>query len=138
MIRRSTWVTWCAVQLNDTPMGSDLQAAIDASTQTTDMVKVSGYCRVHDLSLNKTLILQGGWSQDFSEWDPAVYTTTLDGQGLGRVIEVNGDVNPTIEGFVITGGSSDHGGGMYNNSGSPIIQNNTFSGNSGSIRRWIV
>jgi len=55
----STSALWCAVRLNDTPMGDDLQAAVDASTQATDVVKVGGYCRVHDLNLNKTLTLQG-------------------------------------------------------------------------------
>jgi uncharacterized repeat protein (TIGR01451 family) len=125
-----TRVRWCGVWLNDQPMGDDLQAAIDASTQPSDLIKVSGHCLVHDLSLSKTLILQGGWSYDFSLWDPAVYTTTLDGQGLGRVIAVNGNITPTIEGFVITGGSSDQGGGLYIGSASPVIQNNIIMQNT--------
>ena len=130
--RARTWVSWCAVQLNDTPMGSDLQNAIAASTQPSDVVKVSGYCPVRDLVLYKTLILQGGWDRDIIEWDPAIYPTTLDGRGLGRVIEVAGIVNPTIEGFVITGGKADDGGGIYISSGSPTIQKNIFSGNKAS------
>jgi uncharacterized repeat protein (TIGR01451 family) len=128
-----TWVSWCEVRLNDTPMGDGLQTAINASTQTTDAVKVSGICRVHDLVLNKTLALQGGWRHDFVERDPARYPTTLDGQGLGRVLQVNGAVAPTIDGFIITGGeTNDDGGGISISSGSPVIQNNAFTGNSAS------
>jgi uncharacterized repeat protein (TIGR01451 family) len=126
-----SWVTWCSVQLNGKPMGNDLQAAVDTSTQITDVIQVTDYCHVHDLRLNKTLTLQGGWSHDFNEWDPAVYTTTLDGQSLGRVIWVDGVVTPTIEGFIITGGyTNGSGGGTLISSGSPTIQNNTFTGNT--------
>jgi uncharacterized repeat protein (TIGR01451 family) len=129
-----TTAVWCTVQLNDIPMGSDLQAAIDASTQPTDVVKISGYCPVHDLGLNKTLVLQGGWRYGFSEWDPGVYTTTLDAQTLGQVILVDGDVAPTIADFVITGGkTSESGGGISISTGSPMIQDNTIAGNYAEI-----
>jgi uncharacterized repeat protein (TIGR01451 family) len=121
---------WCAVRLNDTPMGGDLQAAVDASTQAVDVVKVGGYCRVHDLNLNKTLTLQGGWSKDFGVWDPGVYTTTLDAQQMGRVITVTGAITPTIEFFTITGGKIDGAGaGISIPSGSPTIQHNLFVNN---------
>jgi uncharacterized repeat protein (TIGR01451 family) len=128
--RVRTWVSNCLVRLNKTPMGKDLQAAIDASMLTTDAVKVSGYCRVHDLNLDKTLILQGGWNEDFTHRNTDLYPTTIDGQSLGRVVGVQGDVNPIIEGFTITGGMSGTGGGIYVSSGSPIIQNNIFIDNA--------
>ena len=35
-----TWLSWCNVQLNDGPVGNDLQATIDASTQSSDVVQV--------------------------------------------------------------------------------------------------
>ena len=124
-----TEVTWCKVQLNDSPIGTDIQAAIDASTLVTDVVKVSGYCNVHDMNLNKTLTIQGGWRGDFAAWDPSVYTTTLDAQQLGRVLAVTGVITPVIEGFFITGGVADTGGGISIDSGSPTIQRNTFTGN---------
>jgi uncharacterized repeat protein (TIGR01451 family) len=125
-----TWVTWCAIKLNNSPVGSDLQAAIDLSTQATDVIKVSGYCQAHDVVLNKTLTLQGGWNRDFSELALAAHTTTLDGQNLGQVIQLDGDISPTIEGLVITRGSTpDSGGGISIASGSPTIQNNSFLGN---------
>ena len=148
-------VNWCAVRLNETPVGGGLQSAIDASTLVTDVIKVSGYCRLHDISLNKTLTMQGGWSQDFKARDPEVYITTLDAQSQGKVLMIEGDVSPTISGFTITGGyaseysggisissgspaiehnifmhnDSHMGGGLYNGAGSPEIQNNTFMDN---------
>jgi uncharacterized repeat protein (TIGR01451 family) len=128
--RARTWVSDCTVRLNDMPMGRDLQAAIDASTHTIDIVKVYGYCRIHDLRLDRTLILGGGWSADFSQWNPMIYTTTLDGQGQGPVIKVEGNVNPTVEGFIITGGYGMSGGGVSISTGNPVIQNNIFYGNS--------
>lgn len=127
----STQVGWCAVRLNDTPMGSDLQAGVDASTHSTDVVKVSGYCPVHDLNVNKPLTLQGGWQHDFGVWAPGVYTTTLDGQRLGRVITVTGNITPTIEHFTITGGrTGGFGAGISIPSGNPTIQHNVFVHNS--------
>jgi hypothetical protein len=129
-VQTYTWVSWCQAMLNDTPMGNDLQAVIDASTQTTDVIKVTDNCRVHDLKLNKALTLQGGWNHDFSAWDPDIYTTTLDGQNQGRVIWVEGVVAPVIEEFTITGGNAgDYGGGVYINNASPTIRNNTITGN---------
>ena len=121
-----TWINWCRVQLNDTPMEDDLQAVVNASTHITDVIKVSGYCPQHDLNLNKTLTLQGGWNWDFSEHNPGVYTTTMDAHQLGRVIQVHGDITPTIEDFAITGGFGVDGSGIYILSGSPTIQNNIF------------
>ena len=110
-------------------MGGDIQAAINASTLVTDVVKVAGYCNVHDLNLSKNLTLQGGWRGDFGAWDPSVYTTTLDAKQLGRVLAVTGTISPLIEGSSITGGYKDFAGGISINTGSPIIQNNTFAGN---------
>jgi uncharacterized repeat protein (TIGR01451 family) len=132
-----TWINWCRVFLNDIPMDDDLQGAIDASTHITDVVKVSGYCFKHDLHLDKTLTLQGGWKWDFSEQNTDVYTTTLDAQKLGRVIQVQGYFTPTIDGFVITGGEDSsgaifRGAGLFNQFGSPLILDNTFTGNSGN------
>jgi RHS repeat-associated protein/uncharacterized repeat protein (TIGR01451 family) len=126
----STWVSWCAVRLNDEPEGSDLQATISASTSPTDVVRVSGRCLVHDVNLDRTLTLQGGWSRDWSIQDTATYSTTLDAQGLDRVLSVSGSVSPTIEGFVIHNGWTNSGGGIYNSYGNPTIQNNIFQSNS--------
>ena len=75
--------------------------------------------------LTKSLTLQGGYSPlDWETSDPQDNPTTLDAQGKGRVIYVAGDINPSIQGFTITGGDAsglggadiwdgDAGGGIY-------------------------
>lgn len=119
-----TDLTWCFVRLNDGPVGSDLQAVIYASSLASDVVKVSGYCLVRDLTINRTLTLQGGWNIDFSDRDVEEYTTILGANWQGNVLRLN-YATPTVEGFHV----SDGWGGIIVNYGSPTIQNNAFSDN---------
>ncbi len=58
--------------------------------------------------------------------------TTIDGNRQGTVITCNSneDSGTIIEGFTITGGSANEGGGMYNEDSSPTVTNCTFSGNT--------
>lgn len=59
--------------------------------------------------------------------------TTLHGTGTGPVINCdNMGVGATISGFTITGGSATYGGGIFSGSGSPMIMNDTITGNSAS------
>jgi len=128
--RARTDVTWCRVRLNDGPVGNDVQAAINASADPADVIKVSGAC-TGTLTLDKTLTLQGGWRDDFGLRDHRAYTTTLDARWRSRVLRINGAVAPTIDGFTILHGYlAGSGSGIYSDSGNPTIQNNTFSGNS--------
>lgn len=57
--------------------------------------------------------------------------TTIDGGGNGSVVTcANGETADTVlEGFTITGGSAQYGGGMYNHGSSPTVTDCTFSGN---------
>ena len=81
----TTAISWCQVRVNEDPIGSDLQAAIDPLWQESDVIKVSGRCLVHDINMDyRSLTLQGGWSRDFTARDPSVYVTTLDAQRQGR------------------------------------------------------
>ncbi|MBN1179040.1 MAG: fibronectin type III domain-containing protein, partial [Anaerolineae bacterium] len=102
----------CRVRLNDTPY-TTVQAAVDAGTVPSDVVRVSGYCTgvtaragmTQTVILSKTLTLQGGWNADFTARDPDLYPTTLDAEGGGRVIVIGGSgIAPTVEGLRITGG----------------------------------
>lgn len=85
--------------------------------------------------LDKTVTLLGGWAIDFSQRDPANYPTTLNAQGNGRVMQISGEVSPTIDGFVITGGDATigidagKGGGIYSQNASPLILNNRIVAN---------
>lgn len=95
-----------------------------------DVVEVAtGTYNEYDVTLNKDITLRGGYSADFSTWDPDDYPTILDANGLGRVLHIFG--SPTVEGFTLQGGSSPgSGGGVYVALGSPIIRQNVITGNS--------
>jgi uncharacterized repeat protein (TIGR01451 family) len=126
----------CHARLNDDPHEWDsVQAAVDASTQPTDVVKVAGYCTeigqrdgLRQMAyISKTLTLQGGYATD--EWtisDPDVNPTTLDAQAQGRGVYITGNVTPMLVGLHIYDGDasglggyqatpsgSDAGGGVY-------------------------
>ena len=121
----------CFARLNDGPIYPTVQAAVDASTQPTDVVKVAGTCAgvearaglTQTVYVSKTLTIQGGYTT--TNWvtpHPLTLPTTLDARGQGRVFYITGDISPTIEGLRITGGNAfeSHGewhdakgGGIY-------------------------
>ncbi|MGD1994863.1 MAG: right-handed parallel beta-helix repeat-containing protein, partial [Anaerolineae bacterium] len=136
----------CLVRLNDGTIFGTVQAAVDASTQSTDVVKVRGRCNtVHGrdglnqvVYLNKTLTLQGGWDADFTAQDPEAYPATLDARRQGRVIFITDGVTPTIEDLTLTGGNASHetpypgfglGGGICVADADPIIRSNVITNN---------
>ncbi len=91
-------------------------------------------------TITQTVKLLGGWDNGFTTRDPDTFPTTLDAQQNGRVIYINGNVTPTLDGFTITGGNANseaeevgHGGGIYSGNASPIIQHNIITGNVASI-----
>ena len=74
--------------------------------------------------ISKTVTIQGGYTTtNWTSPDPAANPTTLDAQGLGRVMVISGTIAPTVEGLRITGGDAtglsggayqwDAGGGVY-------------------------
>jgi hypothetical protein len=76
-----------------------------------------------NLKINAT-ILSGDIDKDNTITNNAYHVTTASATNSTAV----------IDGFTITGGNaSDNGGGMLNNSGSPIISNCTFSGNRAAL-----
>jgi len=142
-----------------TPCYATIQAAVDAANPG-DVIKVRqgtytgvearpapiGYhgpaVITQSLYISKTVSIQGGYSAGFAEPpNPETNPTTLDAQGQGRVIFVDRDISPTIEGLRITGGdatglkgdhwSLDAGGGLFLWHSDPAasISNNWLSGN---------
>ncbi len=91
------------------------------------------------ITLTGSITLYGGWSgnPDGSiRRDPAVYPTTLDGEGARRVVYINGNITPTLDGFIVTRGnatglpvSNGRGGGVFVNDAHPLILNNTITNN---------
>ncbi len=114
----------CWIRLNDDPVDyPTVQAAIDASTNTTDVVKVAGYCTgvntygglAQVAYISKTLTLRGGYAPtNWTTADPVANPTTLDALDQGRGLYITGPITPTIEGLRITGGNASGLGGYYN------------------------
>jgi uncharacterized repeat protein (TIGR01451 family) len=127
-----------------------LQHAIDVAA-AGDVIQVTGgtYNTVNargGLSqiayVSQTLTLRGGYSADFSTWDPGAYASTLDSDDAGRGIYISGAISVTVEGFTIQdnsatglGGSligDDAGGGIYVVDATATISGNVIRQNVGS------
>ena len=68
--------------------------------------------------------------------DPQVNVTTLDAQGAGRVFYIGGEISPTIEGLILTGGRAGsrrsepgYGGGLYMVRAAVTIGDSAIEGN---------
>jgi len=122
----------CHARVNGTlPEYTTVQAAVDAA-EAGDEVWIAGTCvgafgrggLFQQVALDKSLTLRGGYSTDFSAWDPDVHVTTLDANGQGRVVYVEGPIAVTLEALHLTGGDAtglggasigfaDAGGGLF-------------------------
>ena len=92
--------------------------------------------------ISKTVTVRGGYTTaDWDTFDPDANPTTLDAQGLGRVMVIAGEISPTVEGLLLTGGDAaglggtqwtgqDGGGGMYVISATATITNNRVFSNT--------
>lgn len=127
---------------------ASVQAAVNASTQSTDVVKVAGMCSqvfstsaegsplTQTVYLSRGLTLRGGYA--FTNWNAPISRTVLDAQNLGRAIYITGNAAITVDGFIIRNGSASIGGGIYVAGAlSPTIQNviayNNQAGNGGGF-----
>ncbi len=143
----------CRARLNAAPAEyTTVQAAIDAATHPTDVVKISGACvGVNDYDglaqlayLDHSLTLQGGWNSAFTARDTTLYPTTLNALGLGRVIYAHTGVSVTLEGLNLTGGNASRlggaslevsegaGGGLYLQYGAATVSDTLIYGNYAS------
>jgi parallel beta-helix repeat protein len=130
---------------------SVIQDAVDAASNG-DVIKVAAgtYDDVNNHSglaqvvyVNKSVTIQGGYTTAFTEPpDPVANPTTLDAGGLGRVIYIEGIINPTIAGLRITGGGASalepilggpvSGGGVQIYGAAATLRDNQILGNSAS------
>ncbi|MHC4535065.1 MAG: hypothetical protein ACYS6K_14045, partial [Planctomycetota bacterium] len=101
--------------------GESIQAAIEAADPGDEIEVAPGtyYERIN--FLGKAIRLYSSGGPDVTNatglWASVVTCTTSEGPGT------------ILEGFTITGGNADYGGGMYNDNASPTVTNCTFSGN---------
>ncbi len=100
------------------------------------------------ITVTESITLYGGWDGSPTGpamRDPVLYPTALDGEGQRRVVFINEETAPVIDGFIITGGNatglrgslfagSDAGGGIYSLNASPTIQNNIITNNVASTQ----
>jgi len=128
---------------------ASIQEAVDAATPG-ELIKVATgvYTDVHARAsvtqvvyISKTVTVRGGYGDQFRQWNPDIYTTTLDAQGQGRAIFISAvGASPVVEGFHIVGGDAtglggdpwggDAGGGIYVNVATPVISGNLIYGNA--------
>lgn len=78
----------------------------------------------------KSLVIQGGWTTDFSSRTVQPANTVLDGQSQGTVLVISCDreINLTVEGLTIQNGlvRDQHGGGLFiSNYRNELIEPNT-------------
>jgi len=84
------------------------------------------------ITVTKSITIYGGWDGATTTpvvRDPDTYLTTLNGEDTRRVVYISGNISPTIDGLVITGGKDFDGGGVFIYDASPIIQNNVITAN---------
>ena len=124
----------CAVKLVTEDRGTSfwpsVQDAVNRVLLGSDRILVSGTC-LGSVSLvnNKNMLIQGGWSTDFTAHNPVLYPTTLRATS-GTVVRVlNEGIEPRIYDVTITGGNAARGGGVYVLNASPVFSNVIVLGN---------
>ena len=103
-----------------------IQAAIEAADGGDEIVVAPGtYFEMIDL-LGKPITLRSSRGAE---------VTSIDGQELGRVVTcIGGEGTETVlDGFTISGGQAENGGGMFCNGASPTVLNCTFRGNAATL-----
>ena len=109
-----------------------IAAGVYANSGSEEVIRVSHSITIH-----------GGFNPSdlAADPEPSANPTILDAQGNGRVIYIDGYVNPAIIGFTIQNGnlvgfSNDNrlGAGIYNENGRPLIQDNIIDNNNAGDR----
>jgi hypothetical protein len=87
-------------------------------------------------------VLEGSYNEDITLVDgvdvlgAGADVTTIDGSGTNHVVTAGGGVGSgtTFDGFTVTGGLANYGGGMYNNGSSLTVSNCIFLNNDADNR----
>ncbi len=84
------------------------------------------------ITVTRSITIYGGWDGATTipvVRDPNTYPTTINGEDTRRALDIGGNISPTIDGLILTGGKAPDGGGVYIHGASPIIQNNIITAN---------
>ena len=112
-----------------------------AAAQPGDTIWVATGNYGENVTIDKTVDLEGGWDTAFTTRNPALTPSVIrPANPLVAVVTVIGvfgnptAVAPTIDGFEITGGRSDnHGGGLRIQNSNAIVSNNSINDNVGYL-----
>jgi parallel beta-helix repeat protein len=88
--------------------------------------------QVEVVLVNRSVTMRGGYTTtDWYAHYPITQPTALDGEGARWVVNIQGDVTPTLEGLQLTDGAGlVHGGGIYALGAHPIISGCQIFGNA--------
>ncbi len=140
-VRAARADTMAQSELTVCASGCDFSSVQDAESAANsgDVIKIAAgvYTGVQAMGsteqmvmVTKTLTLRGGYSPDFSTWDPGLYTTTLDAQGAGRVIYASGEITVTLDSLrLVNGYHTSSGAGVYAADATLHISNSTIGNN---------
>ena len=121
-----------------------LQTALEQANDNDTIYLAQGtYTGAGDavITVTKSIVLYGGWDGSTHSpllRDPEAYPTTVQGEDQRQGISIIGNITPTIDGLIVTGGKAPDGGGIYIHDASPLIRNNIITANrtiSGSYER---
>ena len=136
-VNLNTWLLVCVLLLLSAGRAADeatihvpadfnsIQAAIDAAVSYADEIEVAPG------TYNESIDFNGKAVRLYSNVGPDV--TIIDANGLNSSVfkcDSGEDANTVLEGFTITGGSNQYGGGMYNYYSNPTVTNCIFTNNS--------
>ena len=104
-----------------------IQYAVDAALDGDEIIVAPG---TYTSTADEVVDMQG--KEVWLHSSGGAEVTIIDGEGTRRGIYCsNGETSNTIiQGFTITNGYANHGGGMYNDNSSPTLTNCTFTENS--------
>lgn len=113
---------------------ASIQEAVNRPNAVSNLIRVTGTCRgVNSIVVNgrpisqtvvltQSLIIEGGWNNDFTRWENL--PTYVDPEGRGRGFYLSGNVAPVLRSLIIVSGDAtglgggpsgeDAGGGVYN------------------------
>ena len=127
-----------------------IQAAVDAAAVAHTLARVYvaegtylvSYQAGTHVVLPDGIEIFGGYSADWSERDPSVFTSTItdtsttggsDPNNSNRAVDCSVALSaPTIDGFTINGGAGTASTGVYIYNAGPTLSRNTISGGSGT------
>ncbi|MBN1247911.1 MAG: hypothetical protein JXC32_09655 [Anaerolineae bacterium] len=125
--------TLCVTASGMSGCSTTIGAAL-AAANPGDTIRVATGTYTENVVISQSVTLQGGWNPNFTLRDLTMFSVTIRpadaSQSVVRILAAD----PTVEGFVITGGRADlggnHGGGIALRDSNAIVRDNVVISNS--------